>query len=265
VTRIRYDNLNNMVLPDRNQFFFKNMPINTRKPFRVNGVTFVANPSARLQQVYLYQEVASERASFFVEIPYRQVNPIFSPTQAGFSDLNFGSKALLYDCEMLQLTFQFRTYAQTGNAAALLGTGHFSLDPSLLATLKLSPTTYFQAQIGNWIPISATQNLAGGIFYWNMAVNQVLYNCTPDSPLIGTLEMDGWSFENGGYTLPVIDPRFPNVKIRGAGGGVSYFNIGPGLRWSICNRMDFGGAVTFATTANHWAEPWFRLEVRFLF
>ena len=47
---------------------------------------------------------------------------------------------------------------------------------------------------------------------------------------------------------------------------MSYFNIGPGLRQSICNRLDFGGAITWATNAAaHWAQPWFRFEVRFLF
>ena len=33
-----------------------------------------------------------------------------------------------------------------------------------------------------------------------MSLNQVLCYTTPDSPLIATLEMDGWSFEDGGYT-----------------------------------------------------------------
>ena len=108
--------------------------------------------------------------------------------------------------------------------------------------------------------------LAGGVFYWLMSLNQVLWHFTPDSPLIATLEMDGWSFENGGYTR-VILPRGGKHRRRSAadGGGVSYFNIGPGLRQSICNRLDFGGAITWATDTAHWAQPWFRFEVRFLF
>jgi hypothetical protein len=264
LTRFRYDNLNNMIFPDRNQFFMKSIPINTRNPFMINGVQLVSNPSARLQRVSMYQEVATEKAAFFIEVGYRQVNPLFSPTQAGFDDLSFGSKALLFDCEMLQVTFQFRTFMPTGNSANQLGTGHVSLDPSLLASLKLSPSTYFQAQLGNWIPLGATARQGGGIFYWNTSLNQVLCEFTPDSPLIGTLEMNGCSFEDGGYTVPFKTTQFPN-NIRGSGGGVSYFNIGPGLRWSICNTVDFGGAVTFATTSNHWADPWFRFEVRFLF
>ena len=108
-----------------------------------------------------------------------------------------------------------------------------------------------------------------------MSLNQVLCYTTPDSPLIATLEMDGWSFEDGGYTrsIQLHAPRrpHPNQTIQTPhhvenGGGVSYFNIGPGLRQSICNRVDFGGAITWATdSAAHWAQPWFRFEVRFLF
>jgi hypothetical protein len=103
-----------------------------------------------------------------------------------------------------------------------------------------------------------------------MSVNQVLWYATPDSPLIATLEMDGWSFENGAYTafIPPNNKAATGLGPGGfveKGGGVSYFNIGPGLRQSICNRLDFGGAITWATGTAHWAQPWFRFEVRFLF
>ena len=201
--------------------------------------------------------------SFFIEYCYRQLNPNYMPTQAGFSDLNFGVKSMFFDCELLQLTFQFRTYTPTGNASLGLGTGHFSFDPSILASLKLGPDTYLQGQYGNWIPIGSTSPVAGGMFYAFTSLNQVLWYPRSNSPLIGTLEMDGWSFENGGYTNAIL----PGGKVTTIekGGGVSYFNIGPGLRQSICNRIDFGGAITWAPSNVHWAEPWFRFEVRFLF
>ena len=218
----------------------------------------ITNLSARLQQVYLYQEAAGEHGSFFVEIPYRQINESWAPTQAGFGDINFGTKSLLFDCEMLQIAFQLRTFMPSGNFTNNLGNGLFALDPSILTSLKLSPTTYFQGQFGNWIPLGGPgvkRSLAGGIFYWLMSLNQVLCYTTPDSPLIATLEMDGWSFEDGGYTgsISTITPtsriptKPPNSHHVANGGGVSYFNIGPGLRQSICNRVDFGGAITWAT------------------
>ena len=95
-----------------------------------------------------------------------------------------------------------------------------------------------------------------------MSLNQVIYHFSPDTPVIAMLEMDGWSFENGGYTNPIVN-KAPTVI--GAGGGVSYFNIGPGLRAALGNRVDLGTAITWKTTPNQWGSPWFRLEVRFLF
>jgi hypothetical protein len=267
VTRLRYDNLINMVRPDRNQFFFQT--VHPGGNFKINGVTYRTDPSLNFQQLYLYQEAAGERGSFFVEIPYRQVDPLFSPTQAGFGDINFGIKSLMFDTEMLQTSFQFRTYTPSGNAMQALGTGHFSLDPSILLSLKLGPETYFQSQIGQWIPLGGTSPIAGGVLYWFNSVNHVLLHCTPDSPLIGTLEMTGWSFENGGWTKPVVTnaPAMHGTpaNVVTSGGGVSYFNIGPGLRLSICNRIDIGSAITWATTGPQWGSPWFRFEVRFLF
>ena len=263
VTRIRYDNLINIRVPDRNQFFIQQTSTNFPKHFtNRHGVTYRADPSANMQQLYLYQEAAGAKGSFFVEIPYRQLNPLFSPTQAGFSDINFGVKSMLLDTELLQVTFQFRTYTPSGNGPQGLGTGHFSLDPSLMSSLKLAPDTYFQSQLGNWVPLGGNQNLTGGVLYWFMSLNQVLYRLSPDSPLIGMIEMDGWSFENGGYTNPIVNKQ---PAIISAGGGVSYFNVGPGLRLALGNAVDVGSALTFATTPKHWGSPWFRLEVRFLF
>jgi hypothetical protein len=260
VTRIRYDNLNDMRTPDRNQFFMQGVSTN-----KTASRGFA--PQTRYQQVSLYQEVAGERGSFFINMPYNQINPNWQPTQAGFGDLNFGVKSLMFDCEMLQVTFQFRTYMPTGTSTDNLGTGHISLDPSILATLKLTPSTYVQTQIGQWIPIgfggANGKSLTGGVLYWFNSLNQVLWYATPTSPLIATLEMDGWSFENGGYTSAVLPGGSTNVVQKG--GGVSYFNIGPGLRQSICNKVDIGGAITWATTTPRWADPWFRFEVRFLF
>ncbi len=83
-----------------------------------------------------------------------------------------------------------------------------------------------------------------------------------DSPLIATFEMNGWSFQNGGYTNPIAGPHQP---ARIGSGGDTYYNMGPGLRMSVCNAVDFGGAVTFPVSDNHWADPWFRFEMRVLY
>ena len=257
ITRFRYDLMQNMTFPDRNEYFFKQS--STSLPYK--NKVYRTYPSARVQQIYMYQEAAAAAGSLFVEYPYLQINPMLTPTQAGFGDIRFGSKSVLYDVEMLRVTFQFKTYMPTGNASKILGTGHVSLEPSILTSLKLGPETYLQGQFGQWIPLGGTQGLAGGIFFWYLSLNQVLTYVTPSSPLIVMLEMDGWSFENGGYSNPLkVGP-----KMISSGGGVSYFNIGPGLRLSICDKIDVGGTITWATQSMHWGNPWFRFEVRFLF
>ena len=137
VTRFRYDNLQNLTLPDRNTYFL--MQTNPSFPKNYTNrhkVPFRTDPSANLQQGYYYQEAAAGRGSVFFELPYRYLDPLFSPGQAGFSDINFGLKSLLVDSELLVLSFQFRTYTPSGNAGQGLGTGHFSLDPSLLMSLN---------------------------------------------------------------------------------------------------------------------------------
>ena len=257
VTRIRYDLLQNMTFPDRNQYFMQQTP----KLYKSESKKLRSAPSTRMQVLYLYQEAATAAGSFFVEYPYLQLNPRVSPTTAGFGDVRLGTKSVLYDVEMLRVTFQFKTYLPSGNGSKGLGTGHTSLEPSILTSLKLGPETYFQGQFGQWIPLGGDQHLTGGIFFSYMSLNQVLMYVTPSSPLIAMLEMDGWAFESGGYTNPLKSGKSPIHS----GGGVPYFNIGPGLRLSICDKIDVGGTITWATTKNHWADPWFRFEVRFLF
>jgi hypothetical protein len=84
--------------------------------------------------------------------------------------------------------------------------------------------------------------------------------------LIGTFEMNGYSFQNGGYTGPVLSNGGKTLSFATVGNsGDTYFDLGPGLRKSVCNRVDFGGAIVFAVTSPHFATPLFRLEVRFLF
>ena len=71
VTRICYDNLEDMTRPDRNQFWINN--VTPTHGFTTTGLMInkgtITNLFARLQQVYLYQEAAGEHGSFFVEYP----------------------------------------------------------------------------------------------------------------------------------------------------------------------------------------------------
>lgn len=287
VMRFRWDRGWDMQFPDRNEYFWARQqltgPVFPRAPkgpkFGPGGtgpgvpggarkiqkalggaLRYPGVPSLGFNELYFYQEAATPRASFFTEISYRNVSPAFNEFHSGFSNTNLGTKALLLDCELMQLTFQFKTYIPIGSAGKGLSNGHVSLEPSLLAAVRLAPETYFQGQLSEWIPLGGDPSYAGALLHYHFSFNQVLLKLSANSPLIGTVEFNGWTFQDGAYTNPFATvPQFVHSA------GTTYFSIGPGLRASICDAVDFGAAVAFPVTNNYWASPWLRVELRILF
>ena len=177
VTRLRWDHAPDLVFPDRSEFFWAHddgkglgpqpphafPKSGSKHPFHPGLMTvqYKGERAVKYDQLYMYQEAATARASFFIEYSYRSNYPLLTQHFAGFSDLYLGTKALLLDCELIQLTFQFKTYLPTGNATKGLGTGHVSLEPSLLTSVRLASETYFQGQLSEWIPIGGDPTYAG--------------------------------------------------------------------------------------------------------
>lgn len=263
--RFRYDFLGGMKTPDKAEYYWTRAdgkgggPNPTKSTYLFKGKRHAhrGETAVDFNQLYLYSETAIARASFFVEIPYRSDFAQVTGHQAGFSDMNLGTKSLLLDCELLQVAFQFKTYLPIGNASKGLGNGHVSLEPSLLMALRLSPDAYIQGQLAQWIPIGGDRGYQGGILHYHLSGNRVLYKFTPNVPLIGTLEFNGWSFQDGLYADPVFGPR--------AASHSSYFSMGPGLRMSICDTVDFGAAIAFPLNEPNWANPQIRTEFRWRF
>ena len=273
VTRFRYDHAPDLLFPDRSEYFWarddgkgagpqpphafpKSGSVHPYHP-GLTPVQYKGEQAVRYDQLSIYQEVATARASVFVEYYYRSNFPLLTPHTAGFGDLNLGTKSLLLDCELIQLTFQFKTFIPTGAASAGLGTGHVSLEPSLLTSIRIASETYFQGQLSEWIPIGGDQNFAGSIIHYHGSLNHCLYRFTPDVPLIGTLEGVGYTFQSGAYTDPVLGIQKSS--------GFTYFSVGPGLRLSVCNNLDFGVGLAFPLTDPHWGNPQIRTELRILY
>jgi hypothetical protein len=222
------------------------------------GPSTAALTSLKYNDLSIYQEVAAGKASFFIEMPYRSLDPAEPYNHAAnFGDLNLGTKALFFDCELLQLAFQFRTYLPTGNFTKGIGTGHVSLEPSLLGSLKLTADTYLQAQLAEWIPLGGDTSYQGAILHYHLSANQVLWRILPDVPLIGTLEFNGYSFQAGQFTDPTLGPYQKS-------GGDAYLSLGPGLRLYVCNRIDIGVGSAFALN-EHGPAQWYRTEFRWRF
>jgi hypothetical protein len=173
--------------------------------------------------------------------------------------MNITTKSLLLDCDLMQITFQFRTFVPTGNFPKGLGTGHVSLEPSLLTAIKLTPTSYFQGQLSYWFPIGGDTAFQGNVFHYHMSYNRLLWACGHNIQLIGTAELSGWEFLNGSYTDPVTGLA---LRARDVGTVVS---AGPGVRLSICNIIDFGVGSAFALTGDRLAAELIRAEFRWRF
>jgi hypothetical protein len=254
--RIRVDPAVGIMLPDRAEFFWARADGNGLGPKPVAPAR--AERYIRNVDTSLYTEAATGKVGAFVEMSYRSLDPSVDPHAAGFGDMNVGIKTLLLDCELLQLAMQFRTYLPVGTAGKGLGTGHVSLEPSLILGVRLSHDSYLQTQVAEWIPIGGDPNYAGAVLNYHFSWNQELLRFHPEVPLIGTLELNGWSFQDGSYTDPVNGP-FQHA------GGYTYFSAGPGLRLFVCDKLDFGLGVSFALTEQHLATTLYRTELRLRF
>jgi hypothetical protein len=244
-TRIRWDAGFHYRFPDTSEFFWAE--INRKGPR-------ILTRALRYDDLTFYQEIAAKGASFFIEIPYRTFEPDIGPGGSGFGDMNVGGKTVLFDSELLLLTLQFRTFIPTGNFTAGVGTGHASLEPSLMAAIKLWPTTYFQTELSEWIPLAGTPGFASSVFHFHFSLNHNLCHWGDCLNIVGVMEFNGYTYR-GAFT------DFESGAVVGASGG-TFANAGPGIRAQLCDRIDFGVAADFGFGNRHGPGQIYRTEMR---
>jgi hypothetical protein len=254
--RFRFDASLNMDLPDRNEFFWARADGKGRGPKPPQGRS--GETGLRFNELSMYTEAATGAAGFFVEMPYRAIYPDHYDFAAGLVDMNLGTKSLLLDSEFLLVGFQFRTFLPTGKTRRGLGTGHVSLEPSLLVAMQFNPETCLEAQLSQWIPIGGDSSHQGSLLHYHTSLNRTLGHILHKDPIIGTLEFNGWSFQTGQYT-------HPDTGLPVGSSGTTYATLGCGVRVFFCDRIDFGVAAAYAVSARHWAEQIYRTELRWRF
>lgn len=250
--RIDIDSAWDLPLPDRAEWFWAQ---ENKKGPHVPGGAGVRHLD--YYQFSLYAEAAADRAGLVIVTPYLMVDPSDVPGHSGFGDIQIAAKSMLLDCELMQLTFQFKTYVPSGNFLEGLGTGHASLEPSLLMNLRLDEDMYLQSQLAYWIPVGG-DDIQGTVIHWHLALNKVLWKPCCDIQLVGSAEADGWDIMNGQYTG--IDG-----KLGGADEVGNIVNLGGGVRLFICDKIDLGIGATFGVTHDTWAESMVRGEFRWRF
>ncbi len=123
--------------------------------------------------------------------------------------------------------------------------------------LNLAPDTYLQAQVAEWIPIGGNSTYEGSILHYHGSLNRVVLRSQPDIQWVLTGEVNGWSFQSGAYTDPVLGTVGASDQ--------TYLSAGPGIRCFWCDKLDFGIGVALAITNGHFAEQLYRSEFRFRF
>jgi len=250
-TRVRWDAGFNLAFPDTAEYFWARMGQGNKGP---QGLT----SSLKYNELSLYQEVAAKGASMYISVPYRSFDAADgNPGSAGMGDLTIGAKTVLLDRDLLLISTQFSTYVPVGNPTTGLGTGHVSLEPALLAALKLTPTTYLQTEFADWIPLGGTPGFAGSVFHYHVSLNQNLLHQGDCINVVGTVELNGYSFR-GQFT----DPSTGNVV---GLMGSNYLNAGPGIRLQFCDRCDMGIGMVFGFGSSHGPAQLYRTELRLRF
>jgi hypothetical protein len=222
------------------------------------------------QELTMYNEASTGRVGVFVELPYRDVdfnnpgavNQATCCSQSQFADMNVGTKTLLLDCELLQLSFQFKTFIPIGSGGKGMGTEHVSLEPALLLNLKLSSSTYLQAESAYWIPIAGDPIYEANIWHNHVSLNHILCCPCKDFQVIGTAELNEWHVYGGAYTIPDYTL---NGNFLAASATSTMLSGGPGIRGILCDKYDLGVGGLFAFTGSRWAKDLLRVEFRWRF
>jgi hypothetical protein len=253
IFRFRFDASYHDTRPTRAEFLYpKGAPSGPGLP--------EPEPRVDFQELSAYLEMAaSERLSGFINVPVRFLNPEVNPNHAGFSDLDAGFKYAFFQCDSQVATFQFRTYAPTGDSRRGLGTHHVSLEPALLYYNRLSERLGLESELRTWVPIGGT-DFAGEIIRYGVGLHYDLYRVS-HMTFTPVAEFVGWT---------VLDGKESVVPPSGAAfvedaSGQTIVNAKLGLRVRLGSQADFYAGYGRALTGNRWYENTFRLEFRWFY
>lgn len=255
-TEIRWNASRGGVFPDRSEFIWARadgMGKGPRPPVGRRG-----EHQFDFDDLTLITETAKDKLSAIIEMPYRSVSPDNYIHGSGFGDMAIGTKTLLFDCELLQVSMMLKTYIPIGNVTKGVGNGHVTIEPSLLFALKLTQDTYLQGQVSEWIPIGGDPIYAGSVLHTHSSLNHVVHRFGPEIPLVGTFELNTFSFQDGAYT---DDTNGPYQK----SSGTTYVSLGPGLRLFFCDKLDIGFGSAIAVTGDHFSREYYRTSIRLRF
>jgi hypothetical protein len=245
--RLRLDGADSDNRPTRAEFFYPKTGVNGRGPIDNDA-------SINQKEVNLYLEYApaGQLFSVFIEEPYRYIHG----DQQGLGDLNAGVKLALARSNDFNATFQFRTWAPTGDGRQGLGTEHVSLEPSLLTNWRLLEVLTVESELRYWAPVGGT-DFAGDVVRYGVGIS---YRdpCAEGIWISPVAEFVGWTVL-GGKEITDVAGDMKNAA------GDTIVNAKAGVRFGSANQWDAYVGYGRALTGAVWYKDDVRLEFRFFY
>jgi hypothetical protein len=266
--RIRFDAGFGTNAPDRAEYFYAQCGCEGGtsrgpKPGIATNLNF--------QQLYMRGEYAPlKRLSFFVELPFRWLQPLSFANnapgfanQAGLADMQAGVKFAVIASHQRFLTLQLVGQFPSGDSTRGLGTAHYSFAPSLLFFQKIGDRIGFEAQAGDSHPTGGdTPGFAGDVFTYGIGPSYELYR-GETVRITPVLELVGWRVIEGMETNPaLIGIVKPPVQ---SADGINIVNMKIGARTSIGNHNSIYVGFGEALTHDIWYKHILRIEYRYTF
>jgi len=156
-------------------------------------------------------------------------------------------------------TFQFRTYAPTGDSRRGLGTNHVTLEPALLVFDRLADRLVLESELRLWTPVGGT-DFAGEIVRYGIGLHYDLFS-TSHCTYTPVAEFVGWTLLDGKETVvPPTGAAFVHDA-----GGETIVNAKLGLRVKFDDWGDVYTGYGRPLTGDRWYENTFRLEFRLFY
>jgi hypothetical protein len=222
------------------------------------------------QELRLEVEYAPRpRLSVFGMLPVRSIQPEVNGNATGIGDITGGFKLGLVATPEQAVTFQFRTYTNSGNARKGLGTHHWSLEPALLYHGALTERFAAAAEFGAWLPIKgslaipadSSKHFAGHVLRFGVGASYDAFS-RPGLRLTPVLELVGWHVLDG-YVTRTSDGTVQTGSLNRAA-GTKIMNLKLGGRLTLRERTSVYLGYGHALTKRDWYSDILRLEYRYV-
>src|SRR5262249_10996637 len=155
-------------------------------------------------------------------------------------------------------------FIPTGEPESGLGTGHYSLEPSLLYFRQLSDRWQIQAQLTDWIPIGGS-DFQGNVVEYGVGVSFLAVD-GGSWRLSPVVEFLGWSVLGGKESDPfdgVVSAAGDTIVNGKIGARIQFGSSGRGGQFQSNSDLYIGYGR--ALTGDVWYKDIFRVEFRLFF